>query len=99
MATLYIEEYAGLPKGSRNENLPVVGELIAKQKISLSSSSSQSSALDKRTSFVMLTADVAAQWEEGANPTADADSRYLPADTPRPFQVTGSNKIAARTQA
>lgn len=99
MATLYIEEYAGLPKGARNENLPVVGELVDKHKIAISASSAQSQVLNKRTSFVMLTADVAAQWEEGSNPTADADSRYLPADTPRPFQVTGGNKIAARTQA
>lgn len=99
MATLYIEEYAGLPQGSRNEYVPAPGALIAKQKISISATSAQSAAIDKRTAYVMLTADVAAQWEIGTNPTADADSRYLPADTPRPFAVTGGQLIAARTQA
>ncbi len=102
MATLYIEEYQSLPDDARGSTIPAAGMLVANQSItSLSASSQQSAAFNNKTTFIMITADVASQVEIGSNPTAASTSTYLPADVPRPFAVParGIWKIAARTQA
>jgi hypothetical protein len=102
MATLYIEEYQSLPTDSQGTSVPAAGLLVANQQVTSVSASSQVSALfNTKTTFVMITADVAAQIEFGVNPTAASTSTYLPADVPRPFAVQGRGlyKVAVRTQA
>lgn len=94
---LYIEEYSRVlvQDGAR---IPVPVGLITTQKVSVSAGSSQSAALNENTKFVLLTSDVASQFELGSNPTADADSRYLPADGARFISAKGGDKIAVIEQ-
>lgn len=98
MATLYIEEYVDLPRGGDGLAVPSVGILSAKQTAAIGAASTQSAAVGGGVRFIMLTADVACQIEMGSNPTATAASRYLPADTPRPYHIFGGHKIAVIEQ-
>ena len=102
MATLYIEEYQSLPDDARGQTVPAAGSIVTTQTItSISATSQQSAAFNAKTTFIMVTADVAVQVAIGTSPTAGSTDAYIPADVPRPFSVPprGTFKIAARTQA
>lgn len=99
MATLYIEEHTDLAFGPDGQTLQsVVGMPAVTQKVAVGGTSAQSAALAASTRFVVLTADVGAQWAIGANPTADGDSAFLPAGVPRGFRAAGGEKIAVIEQ-
>lgn len=95
---LYIEEYQGLLTQAGMGSVPVATGLLNTQKVAVSASSSQSAALSSKAKFALVTSDVAAQFEMGDNPTADGDSRYLPADAGRFIAVKGGQKIAVIEQ-
>jgi len=97
MATLWIVEYETLYRDANRQVMPIGGPILTNQKVTISGSSAQSSALDARTRFVRLIADAAAYWTEGSNPTATNSHVYLPANQVEFFQVTGGNKIASIT--
>lgn len=94
MSLLCIEEYQETIKEGRNVEIDVPASLLRNQNITSFSSSVSSEALFGSTKYVILTSDVDCYFVEAESPTADSDDRYLPAFTPRPFSVTGGNKIA-----
>lgn len=98
MTTLYIEEYQNVLAQSGQGTVPVPTGLLAKHKVTVGASSSQSQVLNTNTRFVLLTSDVASQFELGDDPTADGDSRYLPADGARFIAAKGGQKIAVIEQ-
>jgi len=85
MATLFIEQFGQLN-----------GPLTAKQTVAVGATSAQSAALAGASESVVcvVTSDVPCQFEIGANPTAGAASRYLPADLPRAVQAVAGQKVA-----
>ena len=84
MAYLYIEEYGGLyaEEGAQD---PIPGELVTSQRVAVTGSSTASSALNSKTKFIKLTADVASQWNW--NGDAVSTSPYLPAGSAQYFAV------------
>ena len=91
---MYIEEYQNLPKDA-NGFLPIVGSLIATQKVTVGASSTQSSAFNAKTNYVVIQVDTGScQFETGSNPTADGDSRLLVAGQRVPLSVVKEGKIA-----
>lgn len=98
MATLYIEEYQSVLAQAGQGTVPVATGLLATHKVTVAASSNQSQVLNTNTKFVLLTSDVASQFELGDDPTADGESRYLPADGARFIAAKGGQKIAVIEQ-
>jgi hypothetical protein len=94
MPTAYIEEFDAAYRVNGDVIPTVPGTLMAKQKVAIAGTSAQSSALAAGTRIVHLCADTDCLFLVGANPTADANSRYLPAKVPRLISVAGGEKIA-----
>ncbi len=88
---LYIEEYADMQEDVSGAQMQSPGQLVAKQKVAIGAASAASAAFNARTEYIILTADVKCQWELGA--TADASSRYLPANVPRSFNVENQTTL------
>lgn len=98
MATLYIKEYQKMKHDDKGF-LIGPGVLVAQQKVTISGTTAQSSALDAKTQFVVLEADVPCQYTYGSNPTATATSLYLSANN-RILEASfaQSDKFAVITQ-
>lgn len=98
MATLYVEEYQLAGSDGNGDKLPIVGGLVTAQKVAIASAANSGTATNSFTKFVALTSDVACQFAFGSSPTADADSRYLPADVPRIYAIKPGHKISVIEQ-
>ena len=98
MPTLYIEEFIDLSHDSNGNVIQMPGVPLVDQKVTIGAASASSSALNTKTRFVMLWADTVCQWEEGAAPTADTNSRFLAANVPMFYPVTSGNLIAVIDQ-
>jgi len=94
MATLYIEEYADLQEDVTGTTMQSLGGPVAKQKVSIGAASAQSVAFNSRTEFLLITSDVDCQFEIDDDPTADGDSRFLPAALLRSASTENKTKIA-----
>ena len=94
MATLYIEEYNGIASDNNGKVSPVAENFIDVQLVTVSASTSQSSAIDSRAEYVRLVADVACHYKVGDNPTATTSDRYLPANVLVDIATKGGEKIA-----
>jgi hypothetical protein len=98
MAYLYIEEYGNVAYAEGSAQ-PIPGELLASQRVAVGVSSLASTALNARTKFVKLSADITAQWNW--NGDAVAGSPWLPQDSVQFFAVnraaSGSTTIETIT--
>lgn len=94
MANLYVQEYAGLQEDISRTQMQSPGDLIAHQKLAIGGSSVASAEFDSRTRFLMLVSDADCQYALGDTPTADGDSRYLPAGVFFSLSTEKSSKIA-----
>lgn len=98
MADIYITEYSHLARDANNWQVAAGAEpALVEQKISNPAASTQSSALNARTAFVMVHASAAAHIAFGTNPTAAVTGHRLAAGETRFYGVplNASYKIAA----
>lgn len=96
MADIYITEYALLARDWNNFHIAAGAEPnLAEQKVSNPAVSTQSSAFNARTRFIMVHAQAAAHIAIGANPTAATTGHRLAAGETRFYGVTGGHKLAA----
>lgn len=87
MATLYITEYA--KQGGGHPLAVPVGEEpeLANQTVSISGSSTQSSAFNNNTSLLRIHTDAICSIEFGTNPTATTSTKRLAANQTEYFAV------------
>lgn len=97
MATLYIAEFQYLAGSSLPGLLAGREPVNAEQTVAIGVGSVQSAALSGGTRFVRLCADAACSYAIGANPTADATKRRLPANVIEWVEVLAAEKIAVIT--
>jgi len=98
MATLYIEEHDNIMKDRNGNLVQSTATPTAVQKLTVGASSAASSTFNSSTRFLLLVSDTACQYELAASPTADGDSRFLPANVFRPVQCVPGEKIAVIAQ-
>ena len=98
MATLYIEEHDNILKDKNGNVVQATSGTVTEQKVTVGASSAQSSAVNSATKFLVIVTDTACQYETGSNPTADTNSRFLPANVFRVIQVDSGDKIAVIEQ-
>ena len=100
MSTLYITEFSlqGMDLNAKQAPVALLPP-INQQAITISSSSSQSTALNAETTLVRLHTDTACWIEVGSNPTATNAKMKMPADSTEYFSVRpgATVKIAAIT--
>lgn len=95
MATLFIEEYDDLGRDSQDNIIGAPkGRAVTTQVETITSSSTQSNSFNKKTKYVIVTADVECHIAFGVSPTATGTTIYMPAFVPRPFAVTPEDKVA-----
>lgn len=100
MATVYITEFARQGRDASGFPMVVADEpAIANQTVAITAGSVQSSAFNALTKFVRVSTDAICSIEFGANPTASATTRRMPANTTEYFSVPlgASYKIAVIT--
>ena len=99
MATLYIEEYQHLARDAAGALVEIPERLIATQKVTVGAASTAvTNAWAGQTTYLVLTSDVNCQIEFATSPTADGDSRFLPAGVPRGFSIKEGSKVAVIEQ-
>ena len=101
MAVLYITEHASQVRdlaGYLVQGTPAYPSL-AEQTVAIAAGSAQSAVLNASTTIVELTSDAVCSVAVGANPTATATNRRLPANTPVQIGVPANSgfKIAVIT--
>jgi hypothetical protein len=101
MATLYITEYARQGRdlsGYVQQGTPEAPP-TAEQTVAIGVGSVQSAVLNASTTLVVLTADAVCSVAFGANPTATAAKRRIPANVPVSIAVAPNSglKIAVIT--
>ena len=96
MAKLYITEFELNSQDPTGEGLwiPNLSQVIAHQVVTFTTSV-QSSAFNKRTSFIRLLSDGRAHVKVDANPSATAQHTRLAPNSAEHFGVSGGDKIAA----
>ena len=96
MANLYITEFELNSQDPTGEGLwiPNLSQVVAHQVV-VFTTSSQSLALDPRTSFVRLLSDARAHVKVDDNPTATDQHTRLAPNSAEHFGVRGGDKIAA----
>lgn len=94
MPTLYISEYAELPKDANEQVMPIPGAFVTEQTKAIGGTSAQSDAVNDSTRYVEVTADVDCHVAIGEDPTATTSSAPVWAKTVRPFSVKRGEKIA-----
>jgi hypothetical protein len=99
VADLYIEEYSNVGSGGGTYFAGGVppAPTVADQKVAIGGASVQSAAFNRKTKMIWITADGACHYKIGENPTASADTNFLPANTPRAIGVPYGFKIAVMT--
>ena len=100
MATLYVSEYDFLPLDYYGRPMPA-GKLpaLAEQAVTISGSSTQSSAFNKATHWIEIHPDATCSIAGGANPTASAAARRIKQDERVYIAVTPGDKIAVITNS
>lgn len=101
MAVLYITEHASQVRdlaGYLVQGTPAYPSL-AEQTVAIAAGSAQSAALNASTTIVELVSDVVCSIAVGANPTATATNRRIPANVPVQIGVPANSgfKIACIT--
>ena len=96
MATLYITELKGLAKDSLNGFVTPVAELpeIANQTVTVSGSTTQSSAFNAATGLIRVISDSVCSVSVGINPTATTSTMRMAADSAEYFRVAPGQKLA-----
>lgn len=95
MAICIVEEYQSMHGDNQGRPLPIPGDFLASQSIAVSgTSAAMTNAVQGRTSFVCLVADVACHFRMGSSPTAVTTDRFLPANTPRFMPIAPGEKVA-----
>ena len=96
MANLYITEFELNSQDPTGEGLwiPNLSQVIAHQVVTFTTSV-QSAAFNKRTSFIRLLSDAAAHVKVDANPTATDQHTRLAPNSAEHFGVSGGDKLAA----
>ena len=78
-----------------NNTLPAVTlPELAAQKITFNATSAQSAAFNAETRIIQVCATAACRIAVGANPSATANSLYIPANVPLYFGVRAGHKLA-----
>lgn len=98
MPTLYIEEYDTMPRDANLQILPIVPDPVASHKVTIGDTSAQSAVMSEKTTFVRLIADTPCQYSIGTNPTATANSKFLPANVPIDRHIDSGQRIAVIAQ-
>lgn len=94
MAKAHIQEYAHLAQDANGQIIPVGKErAVATQSVTYTTAT-QSSAFDGSSSFIRIIADADAFIAFGTNPTADADSLFLPANVAEYFGIEPGDKVS-----
>jgi hypothetical protein len=95
MATLYITEFEASGNAISGAQLQVAYlPEVTTQKITFTTSSVQSAALDTKTRFVRIHTTAACHVAVGTNPTATTDNMRMIADSVEYFGVRPGYKIA-----
>lgn len=82
MAHLNITELANQGRDTNNNLLPVMQmPAITVQDIAIGASSTQASAFQSQTGCIRISCDIPCAYLVGTNPTATAQSTYMPAGT------------------
>lgn len=100
MPTVYITEYARQARDASGFLMVVADEPpVANQTVAIGATSAQSNAFNDLTRFVRVSTDAVCSIAFGANPTATATTRRMPANTTEYFGVPqgGAYKIAVIT--
>jgi len=96
MADIYVTEYAELARDIKSFHLAAPLEpCLAVQKIGNPATTTQSSAFNAQTKFVMVHASAAAHVSFGSNPTATTSTDRLGAGETRFYGVVPGHKVAA----
>ena len=97
MANLYITEFELNSQDPSGEGLwiPNLSQVVAHQVVESFTTSKQSIAFDKRTSFIRLLSDGRAHVKVDANPTATNQHTRLAPNSAEHFGVSGGDKLAA----
>ena len=95
MANLYITELELIPQDPTGEGLwiPNLSQVVAHQVVTFTTSN-QSAALNKRTSFIRLLSDARAHVKAGVNPTATNQHTRLAPNSAEHFGVKGGDILA-----
>jgi len=95
MATLYIAESVGI-NADRNGFVPPIMQMppLVEQTVTVSGSSTQSSAFGLNTTMVRVISDSVCSVAVGTNPTATTTTTRLAADSAEYFRVAAGHKIA-----
>lgn len=98
-SNLYINEYANLGTTANFDDLVAAPYCIpiATQQVAISGSSTQSSAFNAKTFFVMINASAACSLAWGANPTAVATAERMSAGETRFYTVNPAQRVAVIT--
>ena len=96
MAKLFITEFELNSQDPTGEGLwiPNLSQVVAHQFVTFTTSI-QSAAFNKRTSFIRLLADAASHVKVDGNPTATNEHTRLAPNSAEHFGVSGGDKIAA----
>lgn len=98
--SVYIEEFDAFELDPQTGKLTIVpgrnGGVgpLAVQSVDNGATVAYSAALNAQTRFVRLAATAAVRWSEQSGTDGGAVNRYLPANEPEYFRVTGGNTIA-----
>jgi hypothetical protein len=93
MAKAVIAEYAIVGNSKDAVRIPVANNMLLSQAVTFTTST-QSAAFSSSTRFIRIISDGKTHFAIGENPTADADSPWIAADSPEYFGVRSNEKIA-----
>jgi hypothetical protein len=93
MATCLITEFSTAQEDDQGRSIPVAKSELATQSVSYTTAA-QSAAFAATCKFVRVIADAEVFLKFGSNPTADASSIRLPADTVEYFGVEQGAKVS-----
>jgi hypothetical protein len=100
MATLYISEYADLPRDNHGNFVPAAQEPpLAEQTLTIAAASAMSLAFTSTTKYVRLHTDAACSVLFGESPTAVATKKRLAPNSTEYFGVTPEHRVAVITNS
>ncbi len=94
MATLYISEYADMPKLEGQVIMAGNEPSVAQQTVAIGGASAQSAAFSAKTKFVRVHPDSVCSLNFGLNPTATTSTPRLSAGGTEFFGVRPGDKVA-----
>lgn len=100
MATLYISEYADLPRDNHGNMILVAQEPpLAEQTLTIAAASARSLVFSDTTKYVRLHTDAACSVLFGSEPTATAAKKRLAPNSTEYFGVTPGSRVAVITNS